>query len=127
MALPEVNEFTVTTQDAGPSASPYRFSRIGTKGNISYSWTLFPHGVCRYWQVRLGGTDRMNGQVVKRRGMVCGFPHRCGVSDSRSLSKGSVSDGFGEGRTISQADFSFPAEGDYRLGLDAATEEGWSL
>lgn len=124
MAAPTV-EVAVTTLDGSPFLSPFKMSRQAGKDELYVDTTITWTDVLWYWHLRLEGTNRANGTVLQRQGIVCGLDVRCGA-ETRSLAKTSGSPWSTE--TFHDADFAdrLDHEGDYRVGGDALNDDGWS-
>lgn len=124
MAAPTV-EVAAVTLDGSPFLSPYKLSRQETKDELYVQTTITWTGTLGYYQLRLAGTNRINGIVLERKGIVCGLGVRCGP-DARSLAKTSGSPWATDVFHDPDFDEYLDAEGDYRVGSDALNGDGWS-
>lgn len=124
MAAPTVSVGAVTL-DGVPFSPPLKLSRQEGKDELFVATTITWTGTLSYWHLRLEGTNRVNGTVLQRFGIVSGLGVRCGP-DTRSLAKTSGSPWTPDTWHDPDFDDLLGAEGDYRVGADALNGDGWS-
>jgi hypothetical protein len=127
MAVPVVNFTSAETDDAAPTAAPYRISRLAAKDDLDFTWEITFDATVRYWQERLGGSLRTNGTKVRRHlGAVCGLGNRCGAAGTMPLAIDVADSPYAEGDTYNDMDADMASAGTYRFGVDALNDSGWS-
>lgn len=124
MAAPTV-DVAAETQDYVPTSPPYRLSRVDGKDELIVSTTITFDGTLTFFQYRLGGTSRINGTWLGGLGIVAGVGVPCGTA--KSLVLDSAESPYSPD-DFSDADFEarLDAEDDYRVGVDALNNGGWS-
>lgn len=114
----------VLTEDADPANPPYRISAKPSKDLLSYKVKVAATGTIRAIRSRFEALNRNSGQLLFRRGMVCGSGDRCGTPDARSLL---VASPFTTPTiTIAEADIAFEPDGEYEVEAWAMEPGAWS-
>lgn len=114
----------VTTEDAAPTTAPYKISAKTGKNSLTFKIKVTAPATIRAIRSRFKPLNRNSGQLVYRRGMVCGSGDRCGTPEARSLS---VSSPFTTGTIeVKEAAVASEADGEYEIKAWAAANEEWS-
>lgn len=114
----------VTTEDAAPTTAPYKISAKAGKNSLTFKIKVTAPGVIKAIRSRFKPLNRNSGQLVYRRGMVCGSGDRCGTPDARSLSVASPhTTGTIE---IDESAIASEADGEYEVEAWALEPGAWS-
>jgi hypothetical protein len=114
----------VTTEDATPTAAPFRISDKAEKDLVTFKVKVTASSIIRAIRVRFKPLNRNSGQRLYSRGMVCGSGDVCGSPDARSLlvesphTTGTVS--------VTDAQVGAEPDGEYDVSAFALADEGWS-
>lgn len=112
---------SVETEDGAPASPPYKISDKPGKSKLTFSFSVLADDVIRAWRARFNPTDRNHGQLIAKRGMVCGSGDVCGP-DAFSL--------FAESPLAASEELDEPAvhanpDGDYPVEVFAMIEGEW--
>lgn len=132
MAAPTAT-ITANFPDAVPGTAPNKISAL--RQEIALMWSVVFTGNLGAFQVRVGGTsNRLTGKIVASRGAVCGVTrlrefNYDGTNYPRPMQR--ATSPFSQGSPgIAFYDMYLYAaplgEGDYRLSVEAANDDGWS-
>lgn len=75
----------IATEDAAPISAPYKISAKAGKDSLTFRIKVTSTGAIRAIRSRFKPLNRNSGQLIYRRGMVCGSGDRCGTPEARAL------------------------------------------
>lgn len=114
----------VTTEDASPTAAPFRISAKAGKNILTFKIKVTATGAMRAIRARFKPLNRNHGQLLYSRGMVCGSGDRCGSPVAKSLAHSSP---FTTGTvTIKESEISAESDGEYEVDAWAMEAGAWS-
>lgn len=114
----------VTTEDAHPNEAPYKISAKPTKDVLTFKIKVTATGAINAVRSRFEALNRNSGQLVFRRGMVCGSGDRCGTPEARSLN--AASPYTTPTITVKEADIAYEPDGEYKVEAWAMEPGAWS-
>lgn len=120
----ETNVTEIETEDAVPLAAPYKISAKPSKSTLIFHWVTTASHTIRAWRVRLAPMNRNSGQLIDKRGMVCGSGDRCGEPKARSLA---VASPLKHATTVVESEIASQPDGEIEVEVWAmSAEDGWS-
>lgn len=120
----EAEVLEMTTEDAAPTASPFKVSAKATKETLTFKVKASAGAAIQAIRVRFKPTNRNTGKLLFSRGIVCGTGDRCGSPTAKSLSHASPLTT--STITVNESQVSGEPDGEYEIKAWAAAAEGWS-